>query len=262
MIPKTIHYCWFGGNPKPEVIEKCIATWKHYCPDWEIKEWNESNYDVTAHPYTKEAYESKKWAFVSDLARLEIVYHNGGVYMDTDVELIGGLEHLLGYDAFYFFESDVNVNSGQGFGSEAGHPSLRAMIEIYEDLHFLKKGRPDLTPCPAKNTQALQKKYPQFKRNGQVQIFEGVGILPLSYYSAHAIHHMSGTWGQGPLKNRVFRDTKIKRVLRAPTRIEFVEKHLGKQFGKIYIFFVYDVLELGPLYYAKRIVRKFFGKSE
>ena len=78
MIPKIIHYCWFGRNPKPEIIEKCIASWKKYCPDWEIKEWNEDNYDVNKAPYVREAYEAKMWAFVSDYARLDIIFQNGG----------------------------------------------------------------------------------------------------------------------------------------------------------------------------------------
>ena len=109
MIPKIIHYCWFGGTPKPEIIDKCIASWKEHCPDWEIREWNESNYDVNAHPYTKEAYEAKKWAFVSDLARLEIVYNCGGVYMDTDVELLSTLGFTEECDAFFAFEARIST---------------------------------------------------------------------------------------------------------------------------------------------------------
>ena len=85
MIPKIIHYCWFGGNPKPEIIQKCMASWKQYCPDWEIREWNEENFDVSAMPYTQEAYEAKKWAFVSDVARLHAVYECGGIYMDLSL---------------------------------------------------------------------------------------------------------------------------------------------------------------------------------
>lgn len=78
MIPKIIHYCWFGGSEKPDIVKKCIASWKKFCPDWEIKEWNESNFDTSILPYMKEAYEMKKWAFVSDVARLLIIYQSGG----------------------------------------------------------------------------------------------------------------------------------------------------------------------------------------
>ena len=85
MIPKVIHYCWFGGNPKNEVIEKCIDSWKRYCPDYKIIEWNESNYNIVKHPFMKKAYDAKKWAFVSDYARVDILNQYGGVYLDTDV---------------------------------------------------------------------------------------------------------------------------------------------------------------------------------
>lgn len=262
MIPKIIHYCWFGGNPKPEIIEKCIASWKEHCPDWEIREWNESNYDVNAHPYTKEAYEAKKWAFVSDLARLEIVYNCGGVYMDTDVELRSGLVHLLENDAFYVFESDININSGQGFGCIAGHYSLKAMIDIYRDIHFLNNRKYDLSPCPAKNTEGLKYIYPEFLRNGKPQVFDGVRILSTGEYAAFATHHMAGTWGQGPLENRVYRDTKLKRFLRKPERIQYVEDHFGKRMWKIYVFCVYDVMELGIWYYVKRAWSKLFNRNK
>lgn len=83
MIPKIIHYCWFGGNPKSNLIKQCIDSWKKYCPDYQIIEWNESNFDINCNPYVKAAYEDKKWAFVSDYARLYIVYNRGGGYIST-----------------------------------------------------------------------------------------------------------------------------------------------------------------------------------
>ena len=95
MIPKVIHYCWFGGNPLPEEAKRCIESWKKYCPDYKIIEWNENNYDVNSNEYMKSAYKEKKWAFVSDYARIDVVYKYGGIYMDTDVELVKGLDNLL-----------------------------------------------------------------------------------------------------------------------------------------------------------------------
>ena len=95
MIPKKIHYCWFGKNPLPADVKKCIESWKKYCPDYEIIEWNESNFDITQNPFMKAAYENKAWAFVSDYARLKVVYDNGGIYLDTDVELLKSLDSLL-----------------------------------------------------------------------------------------------------------------------------------------------------------------------
>lgn len=253
MIPKTIHYCWFGGNPKPEIIEKCIASWEKFCPDWEIKEWNESNYDVTAHPYSKEAYEAKKWAFVSDVARLEIVYKEGGVYMDTDVELLASLDFAAECDAFYAFETNLNVASGLGFGAVAAHPSVAAMLKSYDSRHFLVNGKPDMSPCPAKNTEALRDYYPQFRRNGTPQLFEGVRILSGDEYYAIAYHHGTKSWVDGPLGSHKFKDTMLKRWLRKPEYFDFIEKIFGKKAMKIYTFLVYDLMEMGPVYYLKRL---------
>lgn len=261
MIPKIIHYCWFGGKPKPEVIEKCIESWRQFCPDWEIIEWNESNYDVTAHPYTREAYELKKWAFVSDVARLEIVKREGGVYMDTDVELRSPLDELLECDAFYAFETNLYVNSGQGFGAAAGHPSIKEMLASYDGKHFLVNGKTDLNPCPAKNTDALRRIYPKFQRNGTSQYFDGVRILSSEEYHAIAFHHGTKSWVDGPVGIHVFKDTKIKRWLRKPEYFDFIENRLGKKAMKVYTFLVYDLLEMGSVFYIKRMIHKVFPKS-
>ena len=264
MIPKTIHYCWFGGNQKPEIIERCIESWRKYCPDWEIKEWNESNYDVNAHPYTKEAYEAKKWAFVSDVARLDIVCKEGGVYMDTDVELLAPLDFTVDCDAFYAFETNLYIASGLGFGAVAGHPSVKAMLKYYDGRHFLVKGKQDMSPCPAKNTEALAAIYPQFNKNGEHQSFENVVILSGNDYAQIAKHYSTGLWGEKMAageKKRVFRDTKFKRIIRTPKLIDWIEKHLGKKAAKVYIFIVYDLMEQGLIYFLKRFLKKLFGKG-
>ena len=111
MIPKIIHYCWFGRNPLPPLALKCIASWKKFFPDYEIKEWNEDNFDVNMIPYTKEAYEAKKWAFVSDYFRMEKVAEYGGIYFDTDVELMRNPSILLLDPAFFAFETCDAVNA-------------------------------------------------------------------------------------------------------------------------------------------------------
>ena len=111
MIPKIIHYCWFGGNPLPPLALECIASWKKFLPDYEIKEWNEKNFDVNITPYTAEAYLQKKYAFVSDVARLIVIYEQGGIYMDTDVEVIKPLDDLLENKAYMSFENDEYINS-------------------------------------------------------------------------------------------------------------------------------------------------------
>lgn len=157
MIPKIIHYCWFGGNPLPPLAFKCIKSWKKYCPGYEIIEWNESNYDISAAPlYVRQAYEAKKWAFVSDYVRLQIIYQNGGIYFDTDVELIKGPEALLGYSAYFGFQNQEHVATGLGFGAERHAPILAQMLLAYQDIPFVKEdGSLDLTPCPIRNTEAL-----------------------------------------------------------------------------------------------------------
>lgn len=261
MIPKIIHYCWFGGNPKPEIIEKCIASWKEHCPDWEIREWNESNYDVNAHPYTKEAYEAKKWAFVSDLARLEIVYNCGGVYMDTDVELLSTLGFTEECDAFFAFETNLNINSGLGFGAVIGHPSVMEMISYYNNKHYIINGRADNSPCPAKNTEALRNKYTRFQRDGSSQLFDGVRVLSGDEYQKIAFHHETKSWVDGYIGKHEFKDTKLKRWLRKPKHFDFIEKRLGKRAMKIYTFLVYDLLEMGPVYYFKRLLSKISVKK-
>ena len=122
MIPKLIHYCWFGHNPLPKDAKRCIRSWKKYCPDYVIKEWNEDNFDISQCPqYVRQAYEAKKWAFVSDYVRLKLVHDHGGVYMDTDVELLKPLDRLLSHKAYFGFEDDgLQINTGLGFGAERG----------------------------------------------------------------------------------------------------------------------------------------------
>ena len=118
MIPKIIHYCWFGGNPLPMDVKKCIESWKEKCPDYEIKCWDESNFDVNAHPFTKAAYEAKAWAFVSDYARLRVVYDNGGIYLDTDVELLKNIDFLLPYEGYIGVQqAGCYCTTGLGFGA-------------------------------------------------------------------------------------------------------------------------------------------------
>lgn len=112
MIPKKIHYCWFGGNPLPPLAVKCIESWKKYCPDYEIKEWNESNFDLNCNEYVREAYEAKKWAFITDVVRLYAMVTEGGIYMDTDVEVLRPLDDLLVYEAVSGFETKTRIPTG------------------------------------------------------------------------------------------------------------------------------------------------------
>lgn len=176
MIPKKIHYCWFGRGEKPALAEKCIASWRRFCPDYEIIEWNEDNFDLDSTGYARYCFDHKKWAFLSDYVRLAVVCREGGIYFDTDVELIKGIDGLLSYGAFYGFETDTAVNTGQGFGAEAGHPTVCAMLEQYLGLQPDEQGQYPMVPCPALNTAALE----QFglRTDGTRQNIAGAEILP------------------------------------------------------------------------------------
>lgn len=181
-IPKIIHYCWFGRNPKPELAEKCISSWRKFCPNYEIIEWNEENFDVAACPiYVQQAYEAKKWAFVTDYVRLKVVYDYGGIYLDTDVELKKGLDLLLPYSAYFGFEDDGRIATGLGFGAETGTAILAELMHDYEEIPFiLKDGSLDLLPCPQRNTEVFLRH--GLKQDNSWQVLDaGIQILPSEY---------------------------------------------------------------------------------
>ncbi len=232
MIPKIIHYCWFGGNPEPEDVKKCIASWKKHLPDYEIKRWDESNYNVHKNQYMSDAYKEKKWAFVSDYCRLDVVYTYGGIYLDTDVEVIKSFSPLLKEKMFCGFESrdpimfkkgkqvEQSVAFGLGFGAEAGHPALKDMLELYETLSFYKEdGSLNLVACPRYQTQIL--KQHGLVDNGKTQRFkDGIAysaeyFCPLSNMTdrmlfltdnTYSIHHFTVSWAsKESLKERDLR---------------------------------------------------------
>lgn len=209
MIPKTIHYCWFGGNPLSELALKCIASWKKYCPEYEIKEWNESNYDISQNPYMHEAYQEKRWGFVPDYARLDIIYRHGGIYLDTDVELLRSLDDLLQEKAFMGCEAREAVSPGLGFGAEKGTQILADMMhEIYANRHFIDaEGNIDTTPSPRLNTEFLKAR--GLKLNGEKEkIDDELTVYPAEYFApkdfktgaititekTFSIHHYDASW--------------------------------------------------------------------
>lgn len=180
MIPKKIHYCWFGGNEKTEKAKRCIASWKKCCPDYEIIEWNETNFDVNQNGYTKMCIEEKKYAFLSDYARLVIIEEHGGIYFDTDVEIIRNIDELLINEAFFGFENDEYINTGVGFGAVAHHKSVKLMKSEYDK--FLD-GTQGTKICPALNTNAL---IPLgLVRNGMRQNVAGAEIYPVEYFNPY-----------------------------------------------------------------------------
>ena len=208
MIPKKIHYCWVGGNPLPESAKKCISSWRRYCPDYEIIEWNESNYDFTKNQYMRESFEAKKWAFATDYARLDIIYQYGGIYLDTDVEIIKSFNPLLKNKGFAGFEDSEFVNSGQGFGAEAGNPVIKKLLESYDDLIFKSKdGSLNMIASPELNTEVLSDL--GLIGNGKEQvILDCLTIYPSDYFcpkslndgiirkteNTYSIHHFDASW--------------------------------------------------------------------
>ena len=221
MIPKIIHYCWFGKNPLPPLAIKCIDSWKKFLPDYEIKEWNEDNFDVNIISYTAEAYAAKKYAFVSDYARLWILYHYGGLYFDTDVEAIKPLDEIVDRGPFMGCERDaqsaetigvapglgLGVNPGLGLGVNPGLGLYKEMLELYAGLSFVgSNGQNNLKTIVEYTTEILQKHGLQEKSG--VQYVAGVYIYPSEYFcpinitskklhitkNTYTIHHYMASW--------------------------------------------------------------------
>ena len=203
MIPKTIHYCWFGRGELSAKAKKCIQSWKKYCPDYEIIEWNEDNFDVHQNEYTKKVYAEKKYAFLSDYARLKIVYEQGGIYLDVDVELVKSLDDLLENDAYFGFETKEFINTGVGFGAKKGSNAVKTLLEEYNQL---LDGNKDVIGCPKLNTEGLIKL--GLERNGQLQKISGCTVYPVDYFNpyddptgrlkktenTHSIHWYAKSW--------------------------------------------------------------------
>ena len=187
-IPKIIHYCWFGENPKSKLIKKCIKSWKKYCPDYEIIEWNESNFDININDYVKEAYQEKKWAFVTDYARLWVIYNYGGIYLDTDVELIRSLDGLLNDKSFFGSEDNQHIATGLGFGAEKENFIVKKMMDDYKDIHFIQDdGTFDLLPCPQRNTISVKELFKNEVFDHVTQCVYGI-VYPKEYFSPLDFH--------------------------------------------------------------------------
>lgn len=218
MIPKIIHYCWFGRGSLPELAQKCIASWKKYLPDYEIKEWNEDNFDVNIIPYTAEAYKAKKYAFVSDYARFWILYKYGGIYFDTDVEVIRPIDDIIERGNFMGFETDpkpqlkadaseASVNPGLGMGVAPGLGIINHMLHFYDGKHFVHEAvmRNQITVVHIA-TQVLREN--GLKDVAGIQEVADCFIYPSEYFcpinvttgrihvekNTRTIHHYAGTW--------------------------------------------------------------------
>lgn len=207
MIPKKIHYCWFGGKEKPISVMKMINSWQKFCPDYEIKEWNETNFDVGINRYCKEAYESGKWAFVSDIARLYALYTEGGIYMDTDVEIVKSLDIFLNEKAFAGFEGTEWVGTNI-IGAECNNIVIGQFLKLYDNLIFTNKDSSLNTTTNVERLTSLLEKSYNLKRNGKIQILDHINIYSTDYFcpydyingklnctsNTYSIHWYSQSW--------------------------------------------------------------------
>lgn len=206
-IPRIIHYCWFGRGEKPAKIQKCLRSWHKHLKGYQFVEWNEDNFDIQAIPYVRQAYEAKKYAFVSDYARLHALYHIGGIYMDTDVEVVQPLDRFLEHDAFSGFEDEKYLQSGT-MGARKGHPWIKELLEDYNDRSFLlPNGGYDTTTNTAVISRICETH--GLELNGKQQVLSnGVIFYPRTYFSpydyinggtylsenSYTIHHFAQSW--------------------------------------------------------------------
>ena len=247
MIPKTIHYCWFGRNPKPKLAKKCIKSWKKHCPDYQIIEWNEDNFDVAAAPiYVQQAYQAKKWAFVTDYVRLYAMVNYGGIYMDTDVEVIKKLDPFLGHKAFSGFEDSIHIPTGI-MGCEKDYPLFVELLQDYHDRTFLQSdGTYDLTTNVILITEYC--KHKGFTPNNQYQVIDGFALYPNDVFcpfnlsnlrlektqNTVTIHWFAGSWFDTKIRKKRHKDRKeqkrkdtIDRIVHLPNRVAI--KLLGQE---------------------------------
>ena len=245
-IPRIIHYCWFGRGEKPRIVKRCVRSWKKFCPDYEIVEWNEDNYDVDSSPlFVRQALEEKKYAFASDYIRLDVVYNHGGIYLDVDVELLKNLDPLLDNRCYFGFEKhSLDVATGLGFGAEKGTPILAEMMERYKEVPFIRDdGSYDRMVAGTRERNVFLKN--GLVLDGSEQILRDLThVYPCEYFcprpydsffsrktsNSFSIHHYATTWYDRHehvelFKHRFKNDFKL--LVRAPNLLAM--KALGKE---------------------------------
>lgn len=226
MLPRVIHYCWFGRNPLPDLVVRCIESWKKYLPGYEIKEWNEDNFDVSIIPFTKEAYKYKKYAFVSDYARFWILYNYGGVYFDTDVEVIKPMDELIQSGPYMGGENipssteQLRVNPGLGMAAYPKMQIYKDIMSFYEQLSFIVDGKQNLTIVVKIATRFLKAR--GLKNTEDIQEVDGITIYPADYFASrnvpeftiprtensYSIHYYAASW-KSPIYRLKFKLLKL-----------------------------------------------------
>ena len=239
-IPKIIHYCWFGGQPLPNDVKKYIESWKKYCPEFEVKEWNEKNFDLASCDYVKEASSKKKWAFVSDYARFWILYNYGGIYFDTDVELIKPIDFIVNKGPFFACEYGIDnpINPGLGMAAPKGFALYKNVLDSYANDHFLIDGTENEETIVTRVTKILKKD--GYEGMGNIEKIDNIYIYPPEYFcplnydtgkmnitdKTLAIHHYTASW-HSKLDNLIIfiernknsKSYKFRRFLSFPFRV-------------------------------------------
>lgn len=230
-IPKVIHYCWFGGKPKPSLVLKCIESWKRVLPGYEIKEWNESNFDINFNTYTKSAYDNKKWAFVSDVARLKALLDEGGIYLDTDIYVVKSFDDLLDYEVFLGKE-DEEIMNGAVLGARKRNVFIEDLLTTYNS-----KGV-EMEVIPKIITDVYKKN--QLKYSG-VKIFDKIYFYPFNSYEikqfnyknapeeSYAVHLWNYSWGH-PL-NKLIKRIGLHRFIKKSTEKLGIKEKIKKIFN-------------------------------
>ncbi|MGK4109388.1 glycosyltransferase family 32 protein [Enterococcus cecorum] len=240
MIPKIIHYCWFGGSNLPDSAIKCINSWKKYFPDYEIKEWNESNFDLNCCSYVREAAEAKKWAFVSDYARFWILYNFGGIYFDTDVEVINDMSNIVKNGSFMGCETIGKCNPGLGMGAVKKLEIYKEILDYYNSIHF-SYNNGNIQTVVDYTTKILENH--GWKDLGEITVIKNISIYPSEYFCPYdystgiwnitektvSIHHYTSSWHSWidniimniercDKENKPYR-YKIRRIVSFPFRV-------------------------------------------
>ncbi len=255
LIPKIIHYTWFGKNEMPEKAIENLNSWKKHCPNYEFKLWNEDNFDVSSHEFTKYAYKLKKYAFVSDVVRLYAVYTEGGIYFDLGVEMFKSIDDLVNScDAFFAFQNEILITTGLGFGADKGNIIVKNMLEVYNNIDITEDTKFSSIACPKFNTQTLVKICPQIKMNGMAQNIDGIRLLSCSEYSTMFKNMGFKSWvtDKEKIVIREYKDTALKRFLKKEKFISYCNSH-NNILSKAYLFFTYELLEYGFLHYLKKL---------
>ena len=247
MIPKTIHYCWFGRQPFPPLLTKCIESWKQHLPEYELVLWNEDRFDLSqSNLFVQQAYKSGKYAFVSDYVRMYALYHHGGIYLDTDVEVVKSFDDLLDCGVFFGFENQKMIASGLGCGAKPKHWFIQEIMNEYEQIEFIKKdGTFDLTPCPHRET-TIALKHGLVLNNKTQRIIDMIFLstaflnplylerfdhvfsfdVTLIKSETYSIHHFANSWGVDRI-NYFFHRLKWVALK--------IEKYTNYQFALFYV---------------------------